>query len=386
MLLVVTVQSEAQEKNSSNISPEPVHLDNTVSVKRLNNSEPILSKRHFEQLGALHGEGDNINGPSVIRIPKWIPRDKRAAPEARYYMYFAHHKGRYIRLAWAEKVEGPWSLYNVGVGIKEGRRGVLDMGNDRLLALDNSLEIVSHIASPDVHVDHNAKRIVMYFHGSLAYQGEKLGGQRSFVATSHWGLDFSNQIVPAALSGSYLRVFEYNGSLQALRGKHHFLPRDNDAPWAIPDEFSFNKGLLWRKSTASMLDFSEIKHDNIQDLAWPDTKIRHLALHQSRDTLFVFFTVKGHAPERIFMTSAKLTQERWFSTKPPRPPTEILRPETIWEGSAIAPIPSKQGMERDLANALRDPYVFADEGNLYLFYAGGGETAIGLARLNLTLP
>jgi len=30
---------------------------------------------------------------------------------------------------------------------------------------------------------------------------------------------------------------------------------------------------------------------------------------------------------------------------------------------------------------LRDPYVFADDDRLYLFYAGGGEQAIGLAEL-----
>lgn len=32
--------------------------------------------------------GDNVNGPSIIRIPPWIKK-----PLGRYYMYFAHHKG-----------------------------------------------------------------------------------------------------------------------------------------------------------------------------------------------------------------------------------------------------------------------------------------------------
>ena len=33
---------------------------------------------------------------------------------------------------------------------------------------------------------------------------------------------------------------------------------------------------------------------------------------------------------------------------------------------------------------LRDPYVFEDDdGSLYLFYVGGGEQAIGVARLTL---
>src|SRR5262245_712640 len=40
------------------------------------------------------GDGDNINGPSLIRVPDWVE-----APLGRYYLYFAHHRGTYIRMA-----------------------------------------------------------------------------------------------------------------------------------------------------------------------------------------------------------------------------------------------------------------------------------------------
>ena len=46
--------------------------------------------------------GGNINGPSLIRVPDWIER-----PLGAYYLYFAHHKGEYIRLAYADRLEGP---------------------------------------------------------------------------------------------------------------------------------------------------------------------------------------------------------------------------------------------------------------------------------------
>jgi hypothetical protein len=36
--------------------------------------------------------GPNIQGPSMIRVPDWI--DGRLGD---YYLYFADHKGRYIR-------------------------------------------------------------------------------------------------------------------------------------------------------------------------------------------------------------------------------------------------------------------------------------------------
>ena len=54
--------------------------------------------------------GDNVNGPSVIRVPPWIEH-----PLGRYYMYFAHHKGTYIRLAYADSLNGPWRIYEPGV-------------------------------------------------------------------------------------------------------------------------------------------------------------------------------------------------------------------------------------------------------------------------------
>src|SRR5262245_3590599 len=43
--------------------------------------------------------GNNTNGPSVLRVPPWVEQ-----PLGLYYMYFAHHKGAYIRLAYAKGV------------------------------------------------------------------------------------------------------------------------------------------------------------------------------------------------------------------------------------------------------------------------------------------
>ena len=54
--------------------------------------------------------GDNVNGPSIIRVPSWIPH-----PLGRYYAYFGHHKGQFIRLAYADAITGPWKIYEPGV-------------------------------------------------------------------------------------------------------------------------------------------------------------------------------------------------------------------------------------------------------------------------------
>jgi len=51
----------------------------------------------------LEGElGNNINGPSLIRAPVWVEN-----PLGKYYLYFAHHGGKFIRLAYADRLNGP---------------------------------------------------------------------------------------------------------------------------------------------------------------------------------------------------------------------------------------------------------------------------------------
>src|SRR5262249_9927292 len=54
--------------------------------------------------------GDNVNGPAIIRVPSWVEH-----PLGRYYMYFAHHMGTQIRLAYADAITGPWHVYEPGV-------------------------------------------------------------------------------------------------------------------------------------------------------------------------------------------------------------------------------------------------------------------------------
>ena len=75
--------------------------------KRMNDGESIIktsmSARMVEEAEKLGYE--NINSPSVIRAPSWIKK-----PLGKYYMYFSHHKGNYIRMAFANKPEGPWTI------------------------------------------------------------------------------------------------------------------------------------------------------------------------------------------------------------------------------------------------------------------------------------
>ena len=53
--------------------------------------------------------GENIQGPSLIKVPDWLPNKM-----GNYYLYFADHKGRYIRLAYADSITGPWQIHEPG--------------------------------------------------------------------------------------------------------------------------------------------------------------------------------------------------------------------------------------------------------------------------------
>jgi len=109
-----------------------------------------------------------------------------------------------------------------------------------------------------------------------------------------------------------------------------------------------------------------------------DSNIRHVGLLLENFDLFVFYTEVGDTPERIKYTKIDLSSEDWKAETP----RELLRPELEWEGGNLKEKPSLRAEIAEPANQLRDPDIFKDEdGNVYLLYSGGGEQAIGIAKL-----
>ena len=102
---------------------------------------------------------NNICFPSLIRVPSWLPN-----PLGKYYLYFADHHGDYIRLAYAERVEGPWKIYEPGTLKMEQ---VVDMARAASPEKASALK-GGHVASPDVHVDDDRREIRMYFHSLVS--------------------------------------------------------------------------------------------------------------------------------------------------------------------------------------------------------------------------
>ena len=357
----------------------------SYNVVRLNNGQPIIDQDMFADLG-VNSEGDNINGPSLIRIPDWIPASERADPSAVYYLYFAHHTGDYIRLAWASNLTGPWRLHDTGSNVRVGDRGVLDNGGRDINVGRGIVIEENHIASPDVHVDNENRRIIMYFHSgsSTTFNGDEVAGQVSWVSTSSDGLDFNGNIEPAFFGASYFRVFAHGGDLYAFDNSG--VPRralNANDPWTAPSNYysEANIGRLWE------LHPNDFIGDAIEDetgYVRSELRVRHTAVHIVGDELQVFYSQRGEdAPERIMLSTIDLGVNSWEDWEFSYPPVTLLQAASGWEGGQFTPRPSEAGAASGDVNELRDPYVFEDDdGSLYLIYAGRGESGLGIASLS----
>ena len=300
-----------------------------IKVKRLTNN-PIIYPELDSSIGT------NIAGPSLIRVPSWIDNSL-----GKYYLYFAAHKGVYIRLAHADNLEGPWKIYKKGS--LHLKYSIFPMeppktDEERKLMVDTGF----HIASPDVHMIEEKKEFRMYFHGL-----ESKGRQLTRVAISKDGIHFKAQ--PEILSLAYLRVFYFNGYYYGMGMPGYFYRSLN----GLND---FERGPIL---------FSG--------------KMRHSALRVVDNQLQVYWTQVGDSPERILLSFIDLT-ENW-STWKTSAPTEILRPEKDWEGGNLEAVPSVRGPVDEPACQLRDPAIYEENNKVYMLYSVAGERGIAIAEL-----
>ena len=353
-------------------------------VVRINNSQPIIDQDMFDDRG-VEDEGENINGPSLIRIPDWISPSDRADPSAVYYLYFGHHTGDYIRMAWAENIIGPWNLYQVGSNVARGNRGVLDNGGQNINVGNGIVIEENHLASPDVHVDNENQRIIMYFHSgsSTFFNGNELDGQFTWVSTSPYGLDFNGNIEPVRLAASYVRTFEHGNELYAFDNSAD--PKralDVNNPWEPPSNYYSGATIsnLWDARSGN---FTQEPIEQNLGLSRAELRVRHTAVRVDGNTLQVFYTRRGDSPERVLMSTVNLNVGDFENWEFSFPPAEILTATSGWEGGQFEPEPSEASTAPENVNQIRDPYVFEDsDGSLYLIYAGNGEDALGIAALS----
>lgn len=296
-----------------------------VRVKRLTD-RPIIRAEMFSDPELM-----NINGPSLVRMPEWC-RGRLGA----YHLYFASHSGKTIRLAYSDNIVGPWQIYEPGT-----------------LTLQDAPGCHDHIASPDVHIDEEARRIRMYFHGpSVAERGQK-----TFVATSETGLVFAANPLPIA--SFYLRMARWrNGWIGMAKGGITYLSKSGLEPLS--------------RVTRSVFPMSN-------DWANDNSDVRHVALDVSGDQMDVFYTRIGDKPEAILKGTVSLEGKpsRWRV----RSRSRILLPEGPDEGADLPARASSAGPSDQMENALRDPAIYREGDARYLLYAVAGESGIAIAEI-----
>jgi hypothetical protein len=353
-----TVDRTRQKSNGENIivsTSPPITMDLgnkgslSIKIKRLADS-PIIYPEMDSRLGS------NINGPSLIRVPDWVEK-----PLGKYYLYFAAHKGKYIRLAYADRIDGPWKIHEPGT-LKLEESGFLVQPpeiTERLMRRKAKMDkprapnvpsvwadaTYPHIASPDIHVLAGLKEIRMYYHGL-----DKFGVQSSRVAVSKDGLNFKANKEVVTIN-PYLRVFQYNGYFYGM---------------AMPGFFFRSKdGLAGFERGVQLFD----------------RDMRHSAFMILEDTLLVFWTQVTDSPEHIKLSIIDISKD-WKEWKE-SPAVEILRPEYPWEGADLPAAPSFRSSIDTPVNQLRDPAIFQEGGRTFLLYATAGESGIGIVELLL---
>lgn len=269
-------------------------------------------------------DGNNINGPSFIKVPDFVSN-----PLGKYYLYFGHHNDKYIRMAYSEEdIMGPYILFNEGKGV---------------LSLDKTPGH-GHISSPDVVIDEHEKRFILYYH--CPYNNRK-SPQSTFISYSKDGLHFESTNIN--ISFPYFRSFEY-------KNEKYGIAMNN-----------FIGSIIYKYINGEFVEYGELL-----------PKSRHTCVLNYNEKLYVFYSIVGDCPEHICICEIDILEEKNIIIKNNR---ILVYPEFEFEHANLSPIPSKYGAEYQRINQLRDPCIYVENEQIYLFHTVCGEKGIALCKI-----
>lgn len=268
-------------------------------------------------------DGNNINGPTLVKVPSFLLHKL-----GKYYLYFAHHNGKYIRMAYSDSICGPYTLY------KDGVLSVKDTPGK------------NHIASPEIIIKEN--KFILYYH---TVYNSGYNTQSTFMAESYDGLSFVS--TNTNISHPYFRYFEYQSNsygiaMNGCLGQH-----------------------IYNFINNTIID----NHDILENT-------RHCHVKQIKNKLFIFYSVVGDCPEHICFSELCKNEDGTFYTLEQK---SLIYPELEYEHNNSAPIKSKYGASFEKINQLRDPYVYVEDENVYILYSICGEQGIAISKLHILI-
>ena len=103
---IPTLPQRATEANPDDRRPTPTAapLRHLATAYNLDFPKVLL---------AMEAPTVSFTSPSLVRAADFLT-DPYNPPLGTYYLYFANHRGGHIRMAYANALEGPWTIYNGG--------------------------------------------------------------------------------------------------------------------------------------------------------------------------------------------------------------------------------------------------------------------------------
>lgn len=279
---------------------------------------------------------ESICNPCLIKTPSWIKNKL-----GKYYLYFADHRGKFIKLLYSNHLDRDWKFLN---------KKILNINSI------SKLDAHNHIASPEIYINNKEKKIYMFTH---SHSRSKVG-QWTYLSLSKDGINFSRKF-NKPLAPFYFRFFNHKKYYYGIvKGGDLWRSKNIDAV------YKKCQNLLTQKKTKTTL------HNK-------NGSIRHLSILKKKNYLHCVFSKIGDKPEKIYYTKVFLSKNylNWKFKKI----KEILRPTFPYEGSNLKLKRSKPGDAPEPENALRDPYLFIDGKKTYMIYCVKGEKNFALCQI-----
>ena len=128
-------------------------------------------------------ERESICNPCCIKVPDW-----KIKKLGKYYLYFADHRGKFIKMAYSNNISKDWKIYK-----------------KKILKVNQFKDAKHHIASPEIYLDKKRKIFYMLTH---SYSKKIKKGQWTYLSSSVNGITF-NKVYNVPLAPFYLRIFKH---------------------------------------------------------------------------------------------------------------------------------------------------------------------------------